>query len=196
MISVSKYKIIKFEDFKKSYDFGTNIELKFATHIAIMYYEFAYYQMINFCNTTDEFFKKNLPVDDPAINTYLYEAWSNAYSVYVLLRTTIEAVKKVNKELLKDNNISDFYKKRIKEIIDIANDIVKHPMFNNVANSCAYLPISLSLGGGIDIQKWVDKTTPSSNIEIDPEKDFYSVCNYFEYIAELISGKSNSSAQI
>lgn len=191
MIEGYKYSIPKFEEFKKSYNFGEKIEIRFATHIAIMYHEFAYHQMISFCNTNNEFFEKNLPNNDPEINTYLYKAWSNAYSVYVLIRTTIEAVRKINKELLNDVDINDIYKNRIKEIVDVANDMIKHPMFNGTDKSCAYLPTGLSRGGEIDVQKWIDKTSPSLTIEIYPEKDFYTVCNYLEHIAELLLKKKN-----
>jgi len=190
MIDVSKYKIPKFEAFELSYDFKSKIEIKFATHIAIMYHELAYHQMINFSDINNEFFEKNLPANDTAIDTYLYKAWSSAYSVYALLRTTTEAVRKINKELLNETDIRDSYKTRIKEIIDIANDMIKHPMFNDTDASCAYLPTGLGRGGEIDVQKWIDKTTPSSTIEIYPEKDFYTICNYLEHIAELITEKS------
>lgn len=185
MIDVSKYQIPKFEEFKKTYSFEEKNELKFAAHIATMYHEFAYHQMISFCATNNEFFEKNLPDDDPVINTYLCKAWSNVYSIYVLLRTVIEAVKKINEALLKKDVVENPYKDKIKEIVDIANDIVKHPMFNG-DNSSAYWPNSLGSGDEIDVQKWIDKTTPYSIIKIYPEKDFYIVCNYLEHTAELI----------
>jgi hypothetical protein len=189
MIDVSKYKIPKFENLKKSYDFKLKTEIKFAAHVAIMYHEFAYHQVVNFCDTNCEFFEKNLSENNPAINTYLYKAWSQAYSVYTLLRTTIEATRRINKEFLQNNDIGDFYNRGIKKIADVANDIIKHPMFNGTNASCAYLPIGLGLGDEIDVQKWTDRTSPSSTIEIYPEEDFYTVCNYLEHIAELIMRK-------
>ena len=185
MIEEYKYKIPKFEEFRKIYNFRDKTELKFATHIAIVYHEFAYHQMMSFLETNNEFFEKNLSENDPAINTYLNKAWSNAYSVYALLRTTIEATGKINEKLLEVRDIGNTYKERIKEIVDIANNVVKHPMFNNSVNSSACLPASLTRGGGIGIQKWVGKIAPSSTMEIDPEKDFHTICGYLENVAEL-----------
>lgn len=183
MIEVSKYKIPKFEEFERVHVAGKEPEIRFAARIAVTYHEFAYHQMINFCEVNNHFFEQNLEDNDPEINTYLNKAWADAYSMYALLRTVIEAVRKLNETLLGKATIEDHYKSRIKEIVDIANNMVKHPMFNG-ENSSAYLPTSLGRGGEIDMQKWIDKTSPSSSIEINPEKDFYAVCGYLEYVAE------------
>ncbi len=182
MIDVIKYQIPNFEKFEQADVKKQDLEIRFATHIAVMYHEFAYYQMINFCKTSSELFEQNFPNNDPQIDTYLYKAWSSAFGIYALMRTVIEAVRKINDAMLKKNSIAEYYQAKIKKIIDITNDIVKHPMFNG-GNSRAYLPIRIGRGGEIDIQEWIDKTNPSSGVEIYPEEDFYFVCNYLEYIA-------------
>ncbi len=196
MIDIPKYQIPKFQVLSKEYDFKQKTDVKYASYIACMYYEFAYYQMLDFCSTTNKFFEEALPEDSPLIDTYLYKSWSHAYSMYALLRTTIEAVRKVNKEFLSDAEVGDFYKEKIKEIVDIANDVVKHPMFNNngvIDASYAYRPSALYRWDEIEIQQWSDQTTPSSSLTIAPEKDFYMIQNYLEHIADLFSAKKFQS---
>lgn len=188
MTKVSKYQIPKFEEFERTGVKKQDAEIRFAARIAVMYYEFAYHQMINFCETNNEFFEQNLPDNDPQISTHLNRGWSNAFGMYTLLRTVIDAVRKINDAILDKNSIEEHYRTKIKEIVDITNDMVKHPIFNG-NNSCAYLPTSLGRSGEIDIQKWTDKNSPSSNVEIYPEKDFYSVCNYMEYVADKLKYK-------
>jgi hypothetical protein len=189
MITISKYQIPKFEEIRNSYDFKDKVELKYASYIACLYYEFAYYRMLGFSDVRDKFFKEN-PSDHNVIYTYLNQSWSEAYSIYALLRTSIEAIRKINKGLLNENQIDSYYKTKIKEIVDITNDIIKHPMFNDPTNpadaSQAYRPISLYIDGLIDIERWIDQTTPSSTLTINPMKDFDAMHNYLEYIADLI----------
>ncbi len=186
MITISKYTIPNFEDIRHNYNFKDRIDLKYASYIACLYYEFAYYRMLGFSDIRSRFFKENLP-DNNLINNYLNQSWSEAYSVYALLRTSIEAVRKINKGLLNENLINSYYKTKIKNIINITNDIIKHPMFNDASGqSQAYRPISLDIGGNIDIERWIDKTTPSSTLSISPMEDFEAVKNYLEHIAELL----------
>lgn len=189
MITISKYQIPKFQDIRSGYDFKKRTDLKYAAYIACLYYEFAYYQMLGFSDNNNQFFKEN-PEDAKIIDEYLHKGWSGAYAMYALLRTVIEAVRKINKALVDENSISSHYKTAIKNIVDITNDVVKHPMFNDTTDpsdaSQAYRPVSLNIGGEIDIERWVDQASPSSTLEIDPFKDFVTVRNYLEHIAEIL----------
>ena len=189
MITIPKYKISEFEDIRNGYNFGNRIDLKFASEITCLYYEFAYYQILGFSDTYNKFFKE-APDDHDSIISYLNQSWSQAYAIYALLRTCIEAIRKINKGLLSENQISDHYKYRIKEIIDITNDIIKHPMFNNTNDSSdtsiAYRPISLDIGGEIDVERWIDQSSPSDTLKISPMRDFETVQNYIKHIAQLL----------
>ncbi len=193
MIDEAKYQIPQFEKFKKAYSFGEGTDLKFAAAVASMYHEFAFYQMIDFCIGYEEFFKENLPASDPRINTSVHKAWSRAYSMYVLLRTTIEATQKINRALMREGDIESFHKQRIKDIAYIANDVIKHPMFNSTKSgsneSFAYWPASLSRDGGIDVYRWVNQSAPFVTMDLHPEEDFYTVCTYLEHVATVLNKK-------
>jgi len=192
MITIPKYQIPKFENIRFNYDFKDRTDLQFASMIACLYYEFAYYQMLGFSDICNQNFKDN-STDNNVRNTYLNRSWSEAYAIYALLRTCIEAVRKINKELLDENRIETYYKNKIKNIVDITNDIIKHPMFNDINNpkdaSQAFRPNSLDIGGNIDVDRWIDQTTPSSTLTISPIQDFESVKNYLEHIAELLKSE-------
>ncbi len=183
MVDHPKYKIAEFEGLANRKDFQANAELRFAAYTAALYYEFAFYQMMAFSIITSEMFEKEPPENSPEFTTYLYRAWSHAYAMYALLRTTIEAARNINDKLSLD--VGDYYRTRVKEIIDIANDIVKHPVFNG-EGSYAHRPLSLYRWGDIEFQKWTDQTSPSSQINISLEKDFYSIQNYLEHVATLV----------
>src|SRR5882757_8128315 len=112
MIDHPKYKISKFEGLSTNKDIQPNAELRFAVYTANMYYEFAYYQMLDFCTVKDQMYKQR-PQSGLETSSYLYRAWSDAYAMYALLRTTIEATRKINTGVLK-KNITDFYQGRMK----------------------------------------------------------------------------------
>jgi hypothetical protein len=184
MIDHPKYGIPEFLSLANDPVLKTNHELRFAAYTAGLYYEFAYYQMLDFSTVTNEMYEKEPAPNSPETEAYLYRAWSHAYAMYALLRTTIEAVRKINAEVLK-KDVGDFYKNRIKEIVDTANDIVKHPIFNG-SGSYAHRPLSLYRWGDIEIQRWMDQTSDSIQLTVSPEKDFYTIQNYLEHIASLV----------
>lgn len=185
MIDHPKYKIPKFEALASHKDVQPNAELRFAVYTACLYYEFAYYRMLDFCTVTNDMYKAR-PEQTAEIDSYLYRAWSDAYAMYALLRTTIDAVRRINSAVLK-KDVDVYYRNRIKDIVDVANDAVKHPTFNG-AGSYAHRPLSLDIAGNIEIQRWADQVSSSTEFTISPEKDFYAVQNYLEHVADLICG--------
>ncbi len=181
---VPKYQVPKFLEFYASYAFP-DAKSKHTADVALAYYHYAYYQMISFGETYTEFFE----VDNPGngeVMFYLRKSWSYAFGMYTLLRTTIEAINVMRKMIGDTNTVDTYYQKSIKEIIDIANDIVKHPTFKYGGVSEACEPQALSMNGEIDIVVWSDSGNPSK-IELNPMKDFYTITNYCEYIAEKVS---------
>jgi hypothetical protein len=192
MITIPKYQIPNFQNIRFHYDFGERVDLQFASMIACLYYEFAYYRMLGFSDICNKNFQDNTN-DNRARNTYLNQSWSEAYAMYALLRTCIEAVRKINKELISENKIESYYKDRIKNIVDITNDVIKHPMFNDINDpkdaSQAFRPNGLDIGGNIDVERWIDHNTPSSILTISPMQDFEAVKSYLEHIADILKIK-------
>lgn len=95
------------------------------------------------------------------INEYEYNVpmapFAYAFSVYALIRTSLEACQKLcnalfmlrlNEEISK---YREYHKEEIKDIIDIANDMVKHPMINNPPEEKTKMsmPHSYDIGGSM-----------------------------------------------
>jgi hypothetical protein len=149
----------------------------------------AYHQMIAHSENCNEFFKDSSAPNDPKLaKMYLYKSWSHAFGMYTLLRTTLETLSVMRKMIGDTKDVDPYYQSNIKRIIDIANDNIKHPSFKYGVESEACEPDTLSINGEIDIITW-SKDLSGTRTAIDPLKDFYTVTNYIEYIAEQIQSE-------
>lgn len=189
MIEVGKYQIPQFEKVLASFKFP-DAKSKHCCFLVRMYYELAYHQMIAHSENCNQFFRGSVGQNDlNKADTYLYRSWSHAFGMYVLLRTALETLSVMRKMIGDTKGVETYYKDNVTRIIDIANDNVKHPSFRHGVDSEACEPDSLAIGGEIDIITW-SKTLVSTKSEIDPMKDFYTITNYIEYIAEQLKQDS------
>jgi len=144
--------------------------------------------MIALSDTCNNFFRKNTE-DDDEIDESMQKCWSFAYGMYVHLRTVIDTIKNIRILIDDKNDIDKYYKLRIKEIIDVTNDIVKHPLFKtDMSNSMASQPQTLSIDGSIDIVLWFGGRATKKTLS--PEKNFVIVRNYMESIFEKLNKQS------
>ena len=178
-----KYKIPQFLEFYARYNFP-DAKSKHTADVALSYYLYAYHQMISLSDTYTEFFKQENPPHDQVM-FYLRKSWSYAFAMYALLRTALEALSIMRKMLKDTEPVSDYYQENIERLINIANDIVKHPTYKHDEASEACEPQALSMNGEIDVVVWSD-AGDASKIEINPMQDFYLVHNYLEYLAEKL----------
>ena len=174
-----KYQLPQCLEFYSKYPFP-DIKSKHTANIAISYYYLAYFQMLSLGDAYTTFFKEENP-DQDEVMFHLRKSWSYAFGMYAMLRTTIEALN-IMKKMLKYTIAVDDYQGEIKRIIDIVNNIVKHPTYKHGVVSEACEPKALSMNGEIDIIFWSD-SGHSSKIELDPMKDFDIIHNYLEFIA-------------
>ncbi len=186
MIDQHKYEINNFGELERNKSFGSNPEIRFSARIAIQYYIYAFHEMMNFCSIKDELFKLGSDANDQEIAVHTSRAWASAYGMYALLRTVLEATRKIKTSQSGIDWSDSVYDAPIKAIIYTANDIVKHPMFNG-KDSNAYLPeAGIGIDGEIELNKWTGLDKGSINISLYPEKDFTSVAGYLRYFADKV----------
>lgn len=179
---IQKYELPQFLKYMLRTNF-TDDRAKHTAEIVKSYYDLSYYQMLDLSKTTNEFFDIQDPTQD-IITEYLKKSWSYAYAMYALLRTSIEALS-IFRQMVGDvRQIDPIYRDELKNIIDIANHIVKHPMFKHGQLSEGVQPVSLDVGGGIDVAVQSDTTGQITKKELDPMRDFYAIRNYIEHIFE------------
>ena len=178
---VQKYSIPQFLEFYAGYKFPDQ-KSKHTADVALSYYLYAYHQMMSLSDSYTEFFKKENPTNSEVMY-YMRKSWSYAFAMYALLRTMLEALSILRKMLSDAKAVDAYYAENIKRVVDIANDIVKHPTFKHDRPSNACEPQALSLNGEIDIVIWSD-AGDATKLELNPMQDFYLVRNYLEYIAE------------
>ena len=176
---LDKYQLTNCIDFYGKYAFP-DVKSKHTADVAISYYYYAYYQMMSLSTTYVAFFKEQNPSNDEVMH-YLRQSWSYAFSMYAMLRTMLDALRIMRQMIGDTTPVDASYEENIKRIIDIANDIVKHPTYKVGVASEACEPLALSLNGEIDIIVW-SNTGQSSKMELSPMKDFEVVHNYAEYI--------------
>src|SRR5271157_4785599 len=127
MEMLPKYQLPGFIKFYSFYKF-TDLKSKQTASLVLSYYDYAYHQMLSLSDTYAEFFKENTD-EHHRVMFYLHKSWSYAFGMYALLRTTIEALSILRKMMGDMAPVSTYYQENIKRIIDIANNIVKHPTF-------------------------------------------------------------------
>lgn len=187
----SKYQIPLFVEFFSRFSFP-DAKSKHTAEVAMSYYVFAYYQMIALSETYTLFFKKESPSSGEVAES-LNKSWSHAFAMYALLRTCLEALSIMRKMLSDTDDVDETHAKNVKKLIDIANDVVKHPTFKLEKMSEACEPQALSLNGEIDVVVW-SELGYASKIEIDPIQDFYQVHNYIEYLSDRLLKADSASA--
>lgn len=181
MPSHSKYATPDFLEFYARFQFPDE-KSKHTADIARSYYIYAKYQYFAYVETYDEFFHIENP-DHNQVMEHLRESWSFAFGMYGQLRTTIEALSRMRKMLGDSQSIDRYYEENVSRLVNIMNDVVKHPMYKHSEPSEACEPQALSIGGEIDIINWSDKGE-SSKETLDPRKDFMVIHDYLEYLAK------------
>lgn len=179
---IQKYELPEFLGYVMRTKF-TDERAKHTAEIVKQYYDLAYYQMLDLSETTNGFFGLRDPAQD-VVTFHLKKSWSYAYGMYALIRTSVEALS-IFRQMIGDvRQIDPVYRDELIRIIDIANHIIKHPMYKHNQLSEGAQPVSLDISGGIDIAIQSDTTGQISKKELDPMKDFYFVRNYIEHIFE------------
>jgi hypothetical protein len=196
MIQQPKYEINSFGELERTKGFGDNPEVRFSARIAVQYYIYAFHEMMSFCDTNNELFKLCSEADEQKISVYRSRAWASAYGMYALLRTVLEATRKI-KSFIPGIDWSDsIYEAPIKNIIDTSNDIVKHPMFNGEGSSAYLAEAGIGIGGEIELNRWTGLDQNSTIISLSPEKDFTTVAEYLRYFSEKIGSSHPENSKI
>ncbi len=190
MPSRPKYATPNFLEFYALFPFP-DPKSKHTADLALSYYIYAEYQYFAYVNTYTKFFKIENPSHDEVM-AHLRESWSFAFGMYGQLRTTIEALRGMRKMIGDKEPIDKYYEENISRLVDVMNDIVKHPMYKHSEPSEACEPQALSMNGEIDIITWSDEGE-SSKETLDPGKDFMVIHDYLEYLAERLSGTKKTS---
>lgn len=171
---------------KKYSDFLDRFQNKEMFHLGVTvrrYFYFAELQIRNFELNCGKFFDRNNSIN------YSEACYSNAFSFYVLIRTCLEASQALCDEMQKSKNTEKLKKYRednfvkIKKIIDIANNIVKHPLKDRATNQIFfYEPSGLDNSGNMDINEWSNSHNMLKVLEINPIED----CDYiYKYLEDL-----------
>ena len=184
-----KYHLPKFLEFLSVYEFKSE-KAEHTARIAYLYYDLAYHQMISLHESCSSFFKVEEPAHDE-INDSLHRSWAFAYGMYALMRTAMDGLR-IMRQMEEDLTAVDTYwETEITRLVNIANDIVKHPTFKAVqSGSLAVEPQALQMNCEIDVVFWSEKGFQERR-ELDPMHDFNMIHDYFEYIGiKLLSFNS------
>ena len=154
---------------------------KHTAEVVKRYYDLAYYQMLDLQRVCGEFFNIENPTNNQ-INEYLNRCWSHAYAMYSLLRTSTEALS-IFRKMIGDRKLIDSgYQNELIRIINIANNVVKHPMYKHGQLSEGAQAVSIDISCGIDVALQSDITGQITKMELNPMGDFYVTRNHIEYI--------------
>src|SRR3989344_3030554 len=173
----------KYSEFLSKFQDEKNFHLATITQ---KYFYFAELQIIDFQRNCEKNFKKNRSID------YNEACYSNAFGFYALIRACLETSrilcdkmqKKDNTGKLKEYRQDNF--KRIKNIIDIADDIVKHPQKDQITNKVSfYEPGGLDNFGNMYVYEWLNSGQMGEILEINPIKDCDLVYKYLENLASI-----------
>lgn len=123
---------------------------------------------------------------------YSENCYSFCYGFYGLIRTSLDASGKFSEALQKvqfSQELSDFrssQSKAIQDIINIANDYIKHPLDNGTSKVTWYEPGGLDNSGNVSINEWSTANDDHFKIlEINPIRDARTVHKYLETLAEI-----------
>jgi len=182
--SLGKRRLVQYSAFLSSLD----SRYKQVFHLGTTtqrYFYLAELQIITFEDDINVCFRADNAID------YTEVCYSSAYGFYTLIRTTLEASKKFTQEfeaLDKAGKLRE-YKKRnfggIKSIVDIANDIVKHPLASG--DKVVFYELGgLDSWGNIDIYRWSTVDPADLKLlQINPIKDCDFVFQYLEGLAAV-----------
>ena len=173
----------KFSEFFSKFVFPSTTAIHYATTTR-RYYNFAYFQYIAYQAEV----LKHFGVDGDIQRDSWEFSFTYAFGFYALMRTSLEACRKLcdaiasedtNGELKK---YRELYRESIKRIVDIANDVVKHP-FVPIASQ----PGGLDMTGAMDIYRWTEEDDSFKNVTVSPGQDQKTVHAYIEGLAEILS---------
>lgn len=182
---VEHCKLNKFSSFFGKFVFPDIVVVHYATTTR-RYYNFAYFQIITYQNEVAKHFEPNNDIQaDSWQDTFTY-----AFGFYVLMRTSIQACQKLCDAIAStniDNNnelkkYRDAHHLSIKKIVDVANEIIKHPF----AEPTASQPGGLDISGTMTIYQWTPKNDSFGTLEINPFQDLKTIHAYIEGLAEIL----------
>lgn len=192
-----KYEISQFWDLEQRKGFGEDLEVRFAARIAAMYYIYARHEMFSFCEINNELFEgqREGRIKDDEIPIYISRAWAAAFGMYALLRTVLEATKKIREAHPTIDWSDNVYQESIGVLIRFTNDAVKHPMFNGKGSKAYMAEQGISIDGSIELLEFSGVDTPAVVKTVEPEKDLTTVRNYIAYLATKV-GTSGTLHQV
>ncbi len=132
-----------------------------------------------------EEFHKPQPID------YSEQCYSYCYGFYALIRTCLEVSSKFSNKFQERSfsadleNYRNLAEDKIKEIINIANNCIKHPA-GNKDKVTWYEPGGLDSDGKLSINEW--STTEREHfaiLTVSPVQDLNTVFGHLERLAEL-----------
>ncbi len=183
-----KYQLPVFVEFFCRYKFPDD-KSHYNANVAFTYYTYAYHQLITYTETYVSLFKMSNPSNDEVL--YISrKAWSYALSMYVMLRVALEALQHMRNMLGDKGQVID----SVQGVIDIANEVAKHPAFNSNQDSSAREPWSISVNGEFDIITWAEDGTSSILATRRPEGDFMIIHDYMESMAQKFLKEQKISA--
>lgn len=136
-------------------------------------------------------FKENLVQSfnkDASQIDYTERCYSYCYGFYALIRTSLEASRRLSNEMAEKDKGAELQEYRnsqqrlIKPIIKISNDIIKHPLADKSRNKKVfYQPGGLDSTGKVSIYEWsLEKKKDLEVFEIHPTRDFDTTYEHLE----------------
>lgn len=157
-------------------------------HIPLRYFYLSGVQIQNFFSALEQSFQNR---SIPNTEDYSEKCYSFCYGFYVLIRTCLEVSGKFNDAFQKEKfspelaEYRESVKDEIQDIIDIANNFVKHPVENN-GKVTWYEPGGLDSSGTLSLYEWSTQDNDHFKVlEIHPKKDYEKVYNYLEKLASI-----------
>jgi len=175
--------LVKFSDF-----IGKDTKNMYLLHYVTTirrYFYFAEIQVRLFSEAVEKEFEINNKTD------YIERGDSHCFAFYALIRTCLEAEKRVS-DFLRKFDLSDELKnyllnneKLLKNIIKTANLFVKHPLIDPSRKRFEfYQPGSLDISGNVGMHEWSSKNDAHFKVpEVNPVDDCDSVFKYLEGLA-------------
>ncbi len=175
--------LVKFSDF-----IGKDTKNMYLLHYATTirrYFYFAEIQVRLFSEAVEKEFKINNKTD------YAERGDSHCFAFYALIRTCLEAEKRVS-DFLQKFDLSGELKnyllnneKLIKNIIKTANLFVKHPLIDPSRKRFEfYQPGSLDISGNVGMYEWSSQNDAHfETVKVNPVDDCDSVFKYLEGLA-------------
>lgn len=172
--------LVKFSDF-----LGQDSKNMYLVHYVTTikrYFYMAEIQVRLFSEAVEKEFERDNKID------YVERGDSHCFAFYALIRTCLEAEKRVSDFMQKFDSSGELKnyllenKNRVKNIIKTANLFVKHPLIDPVRKRFEfYQPGSLDISGNVGMYEWSSKNDKHfETLEVNPVDDCDSIFKYLE----------------